>query len=80
MFNKGSALFVSGMLLTAGIATSIATGAYAAESMAKKELMAAIDQCEMEQKTDARESCMDDAWEKFKAAKAAEMKGKGKSN
>lgn len=42
--------------------------AHAGSSDAKKALMDAIDKCEMQQKTDARESCMDDAWAAYKKA------------
>jgi hypothetical protein len=43
--------------------------AHAADTAAaKKALMDAVDNCEMKQKTDARESCMDQAWAAYKKA------------
>lgn len=62
------------MLVAAGALALSAQGAKAAETMAKKALMESIDQCEMKQKTDARESCMNDAWAAFKKAHATESK------
>jgi hypothetical protein len=69
----------------AGIALTmlIGTGAFAVsapgskaveESAAKQALMDSINQCEMLDRTDARESCMDRAWAQFKKARAAEKK------
>ena len=54
-------------LLTLGVSALSAPASHAAEmTAAKKALMEAIDKCEMQQKTDARESCMDDAWAAYK--------------
>ncbi len=64
------------MLVAAGAFVLSAQGAKAEQSMAKKALMDQINQCEMKQKTDARESCMDQAWASFKKAHAAEGKTK----
>lgn len=51
-----------------GAAVMVAPSAQADTADAKKALMAAIDKCEMQQKTDARESCMDEAWAAYKKA------------
>jgi hypothetical protein len=62
-FVAGTAL---GMFALAAAATF--TPAHADTSAAKKALMDAVDNCEMKQKTDARESCMDQAWAAYKKA------------
>lgn len=65
------------MLVAAGAFTLSAQGAKAAEeSKAKQALLSSIDQCEMLDRTDARESCMDQAWAAFKKAHAMEAKTK----
>jgi hypothetical protein len=51
-------------------AAGAVTPAHADTTAAKKALMDAIDNCEMKQKTDARESCMDQAWAAYKKASA----------
>lgn len=63
--------FVAGIAL--GVFTLVgvmsAPASHAADTTAaKKALMDAIDKCEMQQKTDAREACMDDAWAAYKKA------------
>lgn len=58
-----------GLFTIASAAVLSASASHAADtSAAKKALMDAIDQCEMKQRTDARESCMDDAWAAYKEA------------
>jgi hypothetical protein len=56
-----------GLFTLAGVLAVPASQA-ADATAAKKALMDAIDKCEMQQKTDARESCMDDAWAAYKKA------------
>ncbi|MCU0892748.1 MAG: hypothetical protein MUD06_00245 [Rhodospirillales bacterium] len=64
--------FVAGiaMGMFALTAAATVTPAHADTTAAKKALMDAIDKCEMQQKTDARESCMDQAWAAYKKANA----------
>jgi hypothetical protein len=58
-----------GLFTLASASVLSAPASHAAEmTAAKKALMEAIDKCEMQQKTDARESCMDDAWAAYKKA------------
>ncbi|MBL8658726.1 MAG: hypothetical protein JNM75_03105 [Rhodospirillales bacterium] len=72
-FSSGIAL--SAVIAAGAIALSMQSG-NAAESPAKKTLMESLNQCEMKQKTDARESCMDQAWATYKKATATEHKMK----
>ena len=62
--------FVAGIALgmLALAAAAMVTPAHADTTAAKKALMDAVDNCEMKQKTDAREACMDEAWAAYKKA------------
>jgi hypothetical protein len=64
-FARGIAL---SLFAAAGLAMFASAGDAADTTAAKKALMDAIDKCEMQQKTDARESCMNDAWAAYKKA------------
>ena len=73
--NYGSGMALA-MAVAVGALALSGSAAQAAESKAKQQLMSAIDQCEMKDRTDARESCMDDAWAAYKKAHAMEGKTK----
>ena len=67
---KSFATGIALSMLTVAVASVFFTPASQADSLSatKKMLMKSTDKCEMKQKTDERESCMDDAWAAYKEA------------
>lgn len=73
--NYGSGMAFAVVVAVGALALS-GNVAQAGESKAKQQLMSAIDKCEMMDKTDAREECMDEAWASYKKAHAMKAKTK----
>lgn len=66
----GAGFVLAGILFVSACSSSSSHGTKA-DSAAKQTLSNSMDQCEMLEKVDARETCMDQAWAAFKKARAA---------